>query len=64
MMLAAAVHNPFESPWNDQIRDGCKEMLTRSARLGRSARPRTLPAPPSPAAEGEVSAICIKEDQQ
>ena len=42
-------------PWNDQIRDGCKELITRSARLGRAARPRTLPAPPSPAAEGEVS---------
>jgi len=42
-------------PWDDQVRAGCQELITRSAHLGRTARPRTLPAPPSPAAEGEVS---------
>src|SRR5258707_2627097 len=42
-------------PWDAQVRAGCQELITQSARLGRAARPRTLPAPPSPAAEGEVS---------
>jgi excisionase family DNA binding protein len=42
-------------PWNDQVRARCQELITQSARMSRTARPRTLPAPPSPAAEGEVS---------
>ena len=42
-------------PWDAQVRAGCQELITQSARLGRAARPRTLPAPPSPAADGEVS---------
>jgi excisionase family DNA binding protein len=41
--------------WNDQVRARCQELIAQSARLGRTARPRTLPAPPSPAAGGEVS---------
>ena len=41
--------------WDGQVRARCQELITRSARLGRAARPRTLPAPPSPAADGEVS---------
>ena len=42
-------------PWNDQVSARCQELVAQSARLGRTARPRTLPAPPSPAADGEVS---------
>ena len=42
-------------PWNDQVSASCQELIAQSARLGRTARPRTLPAPPSPAADGEVS---------
>jgi excisionase family DNA binding protein len=42
-------------PWNDQISASCQDLIAQSARLGRTARPRTLPAPPSPAADGEVS---------
>jgi excisionase family DNA binding protein len=42
-------------PWDGQVRAGCQELISQSAHLGRAARPRTLPAPPSPAAEGEVS---------
>jgi excisionase family DNA binding protein len=42
-------------PWNDQVLARCQELAAQSARLGRTARPRTLPAPPSPAADGEVS---------
>ena len=42
-------------PWNAQVRARCQELITRSARLSRAARPRTLPAPPFSAAEGEVS---------
>ena len=45
----------FCIPWNDRASAHCQELITRSARLGRTARPRTLPAPPSPAADGEVS---------
>ena len=43
------------SPWNDQIQARCRDLIAQSTRLGRAARPRTLPAPPSPAAPGEVS---------
>jgi excisionase family DNA binding protein len=42
-------------PWNDQVRARCQDLIAQSTRLGRTARPRTLPAPPSPAADGEVS---------
>src|SRR5487761_1857747 len=42
-------------PWDARSQAGCQERIAGSSRLGRSARPRTLPAPPSPAAEGEVS---------
>jgi excisionase family DNA binding protein len=42
-------------PWNSQVHARCRELITQSARMNRAARPRTLPAPPSPAAEGEVS---------
>jgi len=42
-------------PWDDQISARCQELIARSACLGRTARPRTLPAPTSPAADGEVS---------
>ena len=42
-------------PWNDQAQASCQELIAQSAHLGRTARPRTLPAPPSPAADGEVS---------
>jgi excisionase family DNA binding protein len=42
-------------PWDAQVRARCQELITRSARLSRAARPRTLPAPPFSAAEGEVS---------
>jgi DNA invertase Pin-like site-specific DNA recombinase len=42
-------------PWNHQAQARCQELIAQSARLGRTARPRTLPAPPSPAADGEVS---------
>ena len=42
-------------PWNDQVQASCRDLIAQSARLGRAARPRTLPAPPSPAADGEVS---------
>ena len=41
-------------PWNDQVQASCRELIAQSARPGRAAR-RTLPAPPSPAADGEVS---------
>ena len=39
-------------PWDDQVQARCQELIAQSARLGRTARPRTLPAPPSPAADG------------
>ena len=42
-------------PWNDQVSARCQELVSQSARLGRAACPRTLPAPPSPAADGEAS---------
>jgi excisionase family DNA binding protein len=42
-------------PWDDQVRASCQELITQSARMSRAARPRKLPAPPSPTAEGEVS---------
>ena len=42
-------------PWDARIQAGCHQRIAESSHLGRSARPRTLPAPPSPAADGEVS---------
>jgi excisionase family DNA binding protein len=42
-------------PGDGQDRAGCQELITQSAHLGRAARPRMLPAPPSPAGDGEVS---------
>ncbi|HUY47325.1 MAG TPA: recombinase family protein [Streptosporangiaceae bacterium] len=45
----------FCIPWNDETEAGCRARIQQSAHLGRTARPRTLPAPPSPAADGEVS---------
>ena len=42
-------------PWDDRIQAGCHQRIAESSHLGRAARPRTLPAPPSPAADGEVS---------
>ena len=42
-------------PWDARIQAGCHERIAGSSHLGRGARPRTLPAPPSPAAQGEVS---------
>ena len=47
--------NRFCLPWNDQIEAGCRTRIQQSAHLGRTARPRKLPAPPSPAAAEEVS---------
>jgi len=47
--------NRFCIPWNDQIQAGCRTRIAQSAHLDRTARPRTLPAPPSPAASGEIS---------
>ena len=40
----------FCIPWDDQVSASCQDLIAQSARLGRTARPRTLPAPPSPAA--------------
>jgi len=42
-------------PWNDQTEASCRTRIQQSAHLGRAARPRTAPAPPSPAADGEIS---------
>jgi excisionase family DNA binding protein len=47
--------NRFCIPWNDQIQAGCRTRIAQSAHLDRTPRPRTLPAPPSPAASGEIS---------
>jgi len=47
--------NRFCIPWNDQIQAGCRTRIQQSAHLDRTARPRKLPAPPSPAASGEIS---------
>ena len=47
--------NRFCIPWNDQIQASCRTRIAQSAHLDRAARPRTLPAPPSPAAIGEIS---------
>jgi len=47
--------NRFCIPWNDQIQASCRTRIAQSAHLDRTGPPRTLPAPPSPAATGEIS---------
>jgi hypothetical protein len=47
--------NRFCIPWDDQVSARCQGLIADSAHPGRTARPRTLPAPPSPAACGDVS---------
>jgi excisionase family DNA binding protein len=47
--------NRFCLPWTDQIQAGCHRRIQQSAHLGRTARPRKLPAPSSPAVGDEVS---------
>jgi len=42
-------------PWDDEVQAGCRTRIGQSAHLARAARPRTAPAPPSPAADGEIS---------
>ncbi len=42
-------------PWDDQVQASCRTRIGQSAHLGRAARPRTAPAPASPAADGEIS---------
>ena len=42
-------------PWNDQVQASCRTRIQQSAHLGRTARPRKLPAPAFPAADGEIS---------
>ncbi len=42
-------------PWDDQVQASCRTRIGQSAHLGRAPRPRTAPAPPSPAADGEIS---------
>jgi excisionase family DNA binding protein len=42
-------------PWDDYTQAACRDRIAESSHLGRAGRPRTLPAPPSPAAEGELS---------
>ena len=46
----------FCIPWDTQAEAGCRTRIAQSAHLGRAARPRTLPAPAFPAADGgEIS---------
>ena len=47
--------NRFCIPWNAQAEAGCRSRIAQSAHLGRTARPRTLPAPAFPAADAEIS---------
>jgi excisionase family DNA binding protein len=47
--------NQFCIPWNDQTEAECRTRIHQSAHLSRVPRPRTLPAPPSPATNGQVS---------
>jgi DNA invertase Pin-like site-specific DNA recombinase len=42
-------------PWDDQVQASCRTRIGQSAHLGRAPRPRTAPAPSSPAADGEIS---------
>jgi excisionase family DNA binding protein len=45
----------FCIPWNAQAEAGCRSRIQQSAHLGRTARPRKLPAPAFPAVGGEIS---------
>ena len=46
----------FCIPWDTQAEASCRTRIAQSAHLGRAARPRTLPAPAFPAADGgEIS---------
>src|SRR5205823_1031740 len=45
----------FCIPWNAQAEAGCRSRIQQSAHLARTARPRKLPAPAFPAADGEIS---------
>jgi excisionase family DNA binding protein len=46
----------FCIPWSAQAEASCRTRIAQSAHLGRAARPRTLPAPAFPAADGgEIS---------
>jgi excisionase family DNA binding protein len=47
--------NRFCIPWNDQVQAGSQDRIAKSAHLGRTARPRKLPALPFPAASGQIS---------
>jgi DNA invertase Pin-like site-specific DNA recombinase len=42
-------------PWDDEVQASCRTRIGQSAHLARPPRPRTAPAPPSPAADGEIS---------
>jgi DNA invertase Pin-like site-specific DNA recombinase len=42
-------------PWDDEVQASCRTRIGQSAHLGRAPRPRTAPAPASPAADGEIS---------
>jgi len=42
-------------PWDDQVQASCRTRIGQSAHLSRAARPRTTPAPASPATDGEIS---------
>ncbi|HUZ35101.1 MAG TPA: recombinase family protein [Streptosporangiaceae bacterium] len=42
-------------PWDDEVQASCRTRIGQSAHLARAPRPRTAPAPPSPAADGEIS---------
>ena len=41
--------------WNAQAEAGCRSRIQQSAHPGRTARPRKLPAPAFPGADGEIS---------
>ena len=45
----------FCIPWTAQAEAACRSRIQQSAHLGRTARPRQLPAPAFPAADGEIS---------
>jgi excisionase family DNA binding protein len=45
----------FCIPWNDQTEAECRSRIHQSAHLNRNARPRKLPAPAFPAADGHIS---------
>jgi excisionase family DNA binding protein len=47
--------NRFCIPWNDQVQAGSQDRIAKAAHLGRTARPRKLPALPFPAASGQIS---------